>query len=71
MLAQSGNCCNALLVCARVRWNDERSRRLRRQRVQVRKSPAPGKQSAPVVDELKGGDYNGSPLQGATAYDKR
>ena len=49
----------------------ERSRRLRRQRVQVRKSPAPGKQSAPVVDELKGGDYNGSPLQGPTAYDQR
>ena len=47
---------------------DERSRSLRRQRVQVRKSPAPDKQSAPVVDELKGGDYNGSQLQGSTAY---
>ena len=35
------------------------------------KSPAPGEQSAPVVDELKGGDYNSSQLQGATAYDKR
>ena len=35
----------------------------------VTKSPAHGKQSAPVVDELKGGDYNGWRLQGATAYD--
>ena len=41
------------------------------QKVQIRKSPAHGEQSTPVVDELKGGDYNGSPLQGATAYDKR
>ena len=54
-----------------MRWNDERSRRLRRRRVQVPKSPAQGEQSAPVVDELQRGDYNGSRLQGATAYDKR
>ena len=71
VLAQSCHCCGALLVCARVHSTDERSRSLRRRRVQVRKSPAHGEQSAPVVDELKGGDYNSSQLQGATAYDKR
>ena len=69
MLAQPRHCCGALPVCARVHSTDERSRRLLRRRVQVPKSPAHGEQSTPVVDELKGGDYNVSQLQGATVYD--
>ena len=71
VLAQPCHFCGALPVCARVRRTDERSRRLRRRRVQVPKSPAPGKQSATVLGELERGDHNGSRLQGVTAYDKR